>query len=600
MFNIDISDYRHRVMGCWLGKAIGGTLGMPYEGKLKSFNLSYYEPVPTRAMPNDDLDLQVLWLKMVERFGPHLGCLQLARGWSDHYDFPCDEYATTLANFDRGIQPPASGHVGNYCGDCMGSPIRSEIWAALAPGDPELACKLALEDAILDHDGEGIWGELFLAALESAGFVISDPEKLIELGLSAIPADCRLARSVRKTLQWFETDRDWRTVRERILAEFGRDNWTDAPLNLTFVILGWLAGRDFGEQICTAVNCGYDADCTGATLGAILGILNPDSIPEIWKKPISRDLVVLPEIKNLNCPKTIDELTDLTVKMAERMLYERSARVRLVQNAGSACCSFAVPVLTPLEVPDPRSILITDTGVRITVHYPQGLTFTPGQSLPLVLAFENMLAGSVSLNLDLLAPTRWKLNVRLPAGLDLKHGETKRIPLEVVSPADICNYSEYLLLGLEQSGVRAEYRLPLLAAWQWHFKSDREERTLWQPEQVLYPVQELNLLPGETFSASAWFHFPRLSEPVRLILAGSGAGSLTLDGVKVIDYDQPQFLPLFHRMAPGTSYDATLQAGWHRFEITLRPTGPAPRAVLLLARPHDLRPITDITVRADL
>jgi ADP-ribosylglycohydrolase len=25
-------DFREKVMGCWLGKAAGGTLGQPYEG----------------------------------------------------------------------------------------------------------------------------------------------------------------------------------------------------------------------------------------------------------------------------------------------------------------------------------------------------------------------------------------------------------------------------------------------------------------------------------------------------------------------------------------------------------------------------------------
>jgi ADP-ribosylation/crystallin J1 len=42
-------------------------------------------------------------------------------------------------------------------------------------------------------------------------------------------------------------------------------------------VLGLLAGEgDFGKSLCIAVNCGNDTDCTGATLGAPLGILYPD------------------------------------------------------------------------------------------------------------------------------------------------------------------------------------------------------------------------------------------------------------------------------------------------------------------------------------
>ena len=56
-----VSRYRDRVTACWLGKAVGGTLGMPTEGRDGPFNFSYYDPVPTTMVANDDLDLQVLW-----------------------------------------------------------------------------------------------------------------------------------------------------------------------------------------------------------------------------------------------------------------------------------------------------------------------------------------------------------------------------------------------------------------------------------------------------------------------------------------------------------------------------------------------------------
>jgi len=54
---MQLDDFRKKVMGCWLGKAVGGTLGQPYEGCNEPLNLSYYEPVPDDMIPNDDLDL---------------------------------------------------------------------------------------------------------------------------------------------------------------------------------------------------------------------------------------------------------------------------------------------------------------------------------------------------------------------------------------------------------------------------------------------------------------------------------------------------------------------------------------------------------------
>lgn len=63
----------------------------------------------------------------------------------------------------------------------MGAAIRSELWACLAPGDPALAAAYAREDACLDHAEEGLWAEVWLAALQSAAFVESDLQKVIDV-----------------------------------------------------------------------------------------------------------------------------------------------------------------------------------------------------------------------------------------------------------------------------------------------------------------------------------------------------------------------------------------------------------------------------------
>ncbi len=40
-----------RIHGCWLGKSIGGTLGLPVEGRTERMALTYYDPVPELAPP---------------------------------------------------------------------------------------------------------------------------------------------------------------------------------------------------------------------------------------------------------------------------------------------------------------------------------------------------------------------------------------------------------------------------------------------------------------------------------------------------------------------------------------------------------------------
>jgi hypothetical protein len=76
---------------------------------------------------------------------------------------------------------------------------------------------------------------------------------------------------------------------------------------------------DFSRSICTANNCGKDTDCTAATVGALLGILNPDGIEERWLKPIGRDLILSKPIVGLTPPDSLDAFTDLVLDLKERV-----------------------------------------------------------------------------------------------------------------------------------------------------------------------------------------------------------------------------------------------------------------------------------------
>jgi ADP-ribosylglycohydrolase len=313
------------VMGCWLGKAIGGTLGMPFEGQPGPLDLTFYSPVPTEMLPNDDLDLQIVWACMLDKMDDvRVDRHVLSQAWLDHVQFPWDEYGVALRNLRNGLQAPFSGSHDNWFTDSMGAPIRSEIWACLAPGNPELAAAYAYEDACVDHGGEGIWGEVFFSALQSAAFAETDTYILLRNALSLLPDNSRTRRAVEDTIRWWSKSGDWKSVRSHILLTHGRDNFTDAPMNVAFTILGWLAGEgDFARSICIAVNCGMDTDCTGATLGALIGILEPDSIPDRWTAPIGRSVVLSQGIVGLDAPDSLDAFTDMVARLRERLSEKR-------------------------------------------------------------------------------------------------------------------------------------------------------------------------------------------------------------------------------------------------------------------------------------
>ena len=326
MKTLDEKLYRDKVLGCWLGKAVGGTLGTPVEGWSGPHRLTFYDPVPDRMQPNDDLDLQVVWAcSLAAMAEPVVSSRRLARAWLDHVGFAMDEYGVGIRNLRNQIEPPFSGSYDNWFTDGMGAAIRSELWACLAPGDPELAAAYAYEDACVDHAGSGLWSEVFLAAMESAAFVEPDIRKTVEIGKAAIPADCPLRQGVEDVIRWFDEKPEFDFLFERIMGKYRSDNFTDVKVNLPIITAGLLLGRgDFGASICNAVNFGEDCDCTGASTGAILGILNPGGIGEKWLAPIGRDLVLNPEITGIHAPKTLEELSDMICSLRKRVRLERN------------------------------------------------------------------------------------------------------------------------------------------------------------------------------------------------------------------------------------------------------------------------------------
>jgi len=313
--------FRDKVFACWMGKNIGGTLGAPYECLRHTHALEYYDPVPDKSAPNDDLDLQLIWLKLLEDEGIDPPLPAFAEYWSRHAaSYPPNEYGFFMRNYSRGLRPPVAGCFENYFVDEMGSPIRSEIWACLHAGDPQSAARMAWKDSALDHaGGEGACGEMFWAAVEAAAFVESDPMVLIRLGLNMIPLSSHIARSIREAVWCHENGLTWGQARERIATRFGHIQPCNAVPNHGFIILGWLYGRDFGDRLCKAVNCGYDTDCTGATLGALLGILEGAAgIPPRWREPIGTAIVTHKFTRGFTPPRTLEELTARTVVLAEK------------------------------------------------------------------------------------------------------------------------------------------------------------------------------------------------------------------------------------------------------------------------------------------
>lgn len=361
VMKINIEQYRSKVLACWLGKTIGGTLGAPFEWQRRINDVQFYtQDLKGEPLPNDDLDIQLLWLIALEEQGIKLDAHILSEYWQLYVTPHWSEYGTAKVNLRAGLQPPLSGAVNNIFKDSCGAFIRSEIWACIAPGCPKIAVEYALQDAIIDHgNGEGTFAEVFCAAFESAAFVENDIFKLIKLGLSYIPSGCGVAKAVKHVVDCYESKKTWQETRNEILQfyrgrtvpfleepisqedikrgfEDGPLGW-DVPSNIAIVIIGLLYGEgDFSRSVCIAVNCGEDTDCTAATVGSIYGILHgAEAIPKKWIKPIGKSIKTaclnLGELGwfGSQLPQNVDELAERIERIALQVLQSHNTEVKI-------------------------------------------------------------------------------------------------------------------------------------------------------------------------------------------------------------------------------------------------------------------------------
>lgn len=408
---LNFKTYQDKVYACWQGKSIGGTLGAPYEMTREKLHITGFAPGTRGALPNDDLDLQLVWLQALEYEGVNLTSEILGEYWLSFITPHWAEYGIAKQHMKAGLPAQVSGDYANVWKHSNGAWIRTEIWATLAPACPELAVRYASEDAKVDHGlGEGTYAAAFVAAMEAAAFVISDVRQLIQIGLAHIPETSRMAKTVQLVLSCFDGGKTAEETRDIIVAENADigDGWFQAPSNVGFVILGLLYGEgDFKKSMLYAINCGDDTDCTGATIGSIMGIMKgTKGIPKDWMLHVGEKIVTcsLNEGVSFLYPKTLKELTARVVDYAPVMLIQNRAPVRftfghdelgddlfekLTKKTDTFLHKYDAPIRSDFVSRKENSFLVNFGYASAVVTYGDGPTVCAGQTKKIRIRFIN-------------------------------------------------------------------------------------------------------------------------------------------------------------------------------------------------------------------
>ena len=314
---------RDRVHAAWLGRCAGCNLGKPVEGgwgrdKLRrylemgdAFPLSDYipalDPMPgefvfhpswrdatrgrVRGMArDDDTDYTMLALRILEKYGPEFTSADVGAAWLLALPFDMVYTAERVAyrNLIYGMNAPSTASHHNPYREWIGALIRGDMFGYVLAGDPAAAARLAYKDAALSHTSNGIYGEMWAAALVAAAFSSGSAQEALDAALGVVPARSRLAEALRTTMDAHRNGASWDDAMASIESRLAGYHWVHTINNAAVVAAALLWGSgDFSRTIGLAVEAGLDTDCTGATAGSVFGALHGRAaLPGHWVDPL--------------------------------------------------------------------------------------------------------------------------------------------------------------------------------------------------------------------------------------------------------------------------------------------------------------------------
>ena len=341
-----------RIRGAWLGRTVGNTLGKSIEG-LSRHEVEIYlraagqwpqagylpllDPLPDGVpalhpdaplasagrfvdVPrDDDIDWTILGLYLLETYGRELTTEQIACEWLDRVPFTQTFTAERAAyrNLIHGLTPPHTATRRNPYREWIGALIRGDAFGYVSPGSPAEAARLALVDARLSHTANGIYGEMWAAALVASALASASADAALRCALRVVPERSRLAEALRGVFGLLASGVSASVALDWVDDELGQYSWVHTINNAALISIGLLWGESFMDAVGIAISGGRDTDSTAATVGSVYGALHGASA-------VPAHLVGTTHVHVRSSVRdfdriTIDELAQRTMALAARL-----------------------------------------------------------------------------------------------------------------------------------------------------------------------------------------------------------------------------------------------------------------------------------------
>jgi hypothetical protein len=337
---LTLETLEDKVRGGWVGQMVGVTYGAPTEFRYLQRIMEdprEWNPEELKgALNQDDLYVEMTFAEVMDRVGLDATTAQYGEAFRD------TKYNLWHANLAarrllrRGVASPKSGHPDhNLHANDIDFQIESDFIGLMCPGLPRAAQQYADRVGRVMNYGDGVYGGVFVSAMYSEAFFESDPRKVVEAGVAALPPGSVYAQVLRDVLKWSAENPDWKRTWQLIQDKWDRDDPCpdgalrpfniDASLNGAYIALGLLyGGGDFFRTMDVSMRAGQDSDCNPSNAAGVLGVMiGYRRIPAEW-------IEYLPKIADEKFAYTnysLNSIVASTVERAKKVVEQEGGRV---------------------------------------------------------------------------------------------------------------------------------------------------------------------------------------------------------------------------------------------------------------------------------
>lgn len=282
-FEIGKAEYREKVHAVWLAQIIGVQMTLPNEHNVSSVvHLDRFPKPVSAAMVDDDWYYEMCAVEGFERHGPGLTVDQLGEIWKLRRCGTWGSSRYALEALDRGIPGSQSGLPrNNRAWWSIGPQFSCELYGALAPGNEDLAARLARRLGRINGHAEGLDGGIFAAGLVAAAFREKDPHEVVRKAAALIHPDSPYRKCLDLAIGLAEAGKTpqevFDAVEDRWHVEYPGTNNAVANGGLLAAVV-WFGEGDFSKSIDLAAgaadfsDCDNVAACAGAVAAAMHGL----------------------------------------------------------------------------------------------------------------------------------------------------------------------------------------------------------------------------------------------------------------------------------------------------------------------------------------